>query len=479
MAPKPEFQRPKDWYSISVETVRTGALVLVLLVASGVGYWLYHNWQLKDLERAAVRIVLEADGLEQQVLKAELSQAGNFAAEMQVARDHLARARVEIEKRAFRDALRDGRRSRDLLRMVLDASTLSASSGKAQFVSVQGEVEFRRAKSDVWEEARNRLALRPGDYVRTSSNGSAEIFFVDGTFYTVRPNTLFVVTRSVGADGAAVGGEQAIRMEYGWVNLNTSQRPSEIQTPSARARVREASEASVAYDQGNARFAALRGSIELSSGGAQREVKELQEVVQEGSRLSTPRPLPGAPTLSEPAENQQFTLDSKQPMVLGWEAATNAARYALQVSRTREFLDTVLDVENRTTTRATLGLRGEGIFSWRVAAISREGAQGPWSTPRQFRVVRAERPGDVDKTPPQLELENVKLYGNLVILAGRTEPGAVLRVNGETVAIDAEGAFTKTVQFTREGWNFVEVRSTDAWGNEAARRRRVFVEADL
>ena len=38
---------------------------------------------------------------------------------------------------------------------------------------------------------------------------------------------------------------------------------------------------------------------------------------------------------------------------------------------------------------------------------------------------------------------------------------------------------TKTVQFTREGWNFVEVRSTDAWGNEAARRRRVFVEADL
>jgi hypothetical protein len=166
-------------------------------------------------------------------------------------------------------------------------------------------------------------------------------------------------------------------------------------------------------------------------------------------------------------------------MVLGWDATTGAARYALQISRTREFLDTVLEVENRTTTRATLGLRGEGIFSWRVAAISREGAQGPWSIPRQFRVVRAERPGDVDKTPPQLELENVKLYGNLVILAGRTEPGAVLRVNGETVAVDAEGAFTKTVQFTREGWNFVEVRSTDAWGNEAARRRRVFVEADL
>ena len=63
-----------------------------------------------------------------------------------------------------------------------------------------------------------------------------------------------------------------------------------------------------------------------------------------------------------------------------------------------------------------------------------------------------------------------------MILAGRTEPGAILRINGETVTVDADGTFTKTVQFTTEGWNFVEVRATDAWGNEAERRRRVFVE---
>ncbi len=467
----------RDWYSISIDTLR-GWLAVVVLVGLGlVGYQLYRQHERGLLDLQAAEWISEAMELRGRL--ESLGVPAEFRADYLAARSQLEEAQGLRAAGSIEPAAKRARQSRDLFAGVLDALGAGGPGSQARFLSVSGSVEYRRGGDGPWESARTRVALRSGDYVKTTDGGTAQVVFGDGTLYTVRPNTLFVVTRSVGADGAAVGGEQAIRMEYGWVNLNTSQRPSEIQTPSARARVREASEASVAYDQGNARFAALRGSIELSSGGAQREVKELQEVVQEGSRLSTPRPLPGAPTLSEPAENQQFTLDSKQPMVLGWEAATNAARYALQISRTREFLDTVLDVENRTTTRATLGLRGEGIFSWRVAAISREGAQGPWSTPRQFRVVRAERPGDVDKTPPQLELENVKLYGNLVILAGRTEPGAVLRVNGETVAIDAEGAFTKTVQFTREGWNFVEVRSTDAWGNEAARRRRVFVEADL
>ena len=64
-----------------------------------------------------------------------------------------------------------------------------------------------------------------------------------------------------------------------------------------------------------------------------------------------------------------------------------AGRYALQVSRNRLFVDNIIDVEDRTTTSAKLGLRGEGHFLWRVAAIDSSGEQGPWSPPRKFRVV--------------------------------------------------------------------------------------------
>jgi hypothetical protein len=106
---------------------------------------------------------------------------------------------------------------------VLDALGHHGAAGEAQFISVQGSVEYRSGDAGEWKTARGRVTLRSGDYVKTASNGSAEIMFVDGTLYTVRPNTMFVVTRTRTGAGA---GEQSIRMDYGWVNLNTSEKPA-------------------------------------------------------------------------------------------------------------------------------------------------------------------------------------------------------------------------------------------------------------
>src|ERR1700743_3517642 len=110
--------------------------------------------------------------------------------------------------------------SRKLLQSILDTVELSNSGGQAQFVSSQGEVEYKRADGGTWEEAHGRLALRAGDYVRTGGGGSAEIMFLDGTLYTVRANTQFVISPGGAAPGGSggAGGDQTIQMEYGWVN---------------------------------------------------------------------------------------------------------------------------------------------------------------------------------------------------------------------------------------------------------------------
>ena len=84
--------------------------------------------------------------------------------------------------------------------------------------------------------------------------------------------------------------------------------------------------------------------------------------------------------------------------------------------------------------------------------------------------------GDADKTPPQVDLEDVRAYGSIVIMNGRTEPGATVEVNGEDTSVNADGTFTKTVQLAAEGWSFVEIRARDAWGNETVRKQRVYVE---
>ncbi len=472
----------RDWYHVSVDTLRGWLYLLLVVVLAVAGYFGFRQWSQMEVQRDALGSIDEARVLAQRLQR----EPGLDAYREEYGRgwDALQEARAAYERSDYRPARDSGRRSRDILQSVLDALSNKGTAGEAQFVSVQGGVEYRRGESGDWEEARSRLLLRSGDFVKTSSTGSAEIMFLNGTLYTVRPNTLFVVTRTRTASGAP--GEQAIRMEYGWVNLNTAERPGKITTPTAEARVKEESEATVTYDgaSGSGRFAAYRGGVEVETrGGQKREIAANQQVVQTGAVLSEAHPMPVSPTPLEPADGASVTVERDKQVVLAWQPVAGATRYALQVSTNRLFVDNVIDVDNRTKTRATLGLRGDGTFLWRVAALGKEGLQGAWSTPRELRVVSLAQPGDApvvvpgDHQPPALELDNVKSYGSLFIITGRTRAGSTVLINGEAVAVAADGSFTKTVQINKEGWSFVEVRARDAEGNETVRRHRVFVES--
>ncbi|MFL6195706.1 MAG: FecR domain-containing protein [Thermoanaerobaculia bacterium] len=462
-----------------METLKGWGLLLLILVLTVIGFFGYQLWERSSLQRQARAAVAEAESLLLR-LSDEKRVASGFAAEYGAARRDLEEAQSRLAVRDFPAALESGQKSRNVLQSILDALSLRGGAGQAQFVEIQGEVEFRRGDGGDWQEARTRVQLLPGDYVRTAENGSAQIMFLDGTLYTVRPNTQFIVSPAASAAGG--GGEQSIEMEYGWVNLSTSAKSSNVKTPGALARVQESSEAFVAVDKGTSqgRFGAYSGGMQLSSsGGLTREVGELQEVTQTGGLLSEPRALPPKPEPLEPQDGLSLDLDQARRLVLAWSPVPGASRYALQVSRNNLFVDNVIDAENRTKARATLGLRGEGSFLWRVAATGPDGVQGPWSIPRKFRVASSSRDGGGDKgdtKPPQLDLDDIKTYGSISVVVGRTEPGARLEINGEQVKPSADGSFTKTVQLSKEGWNIIEVRARDISGNETVRRHRVFVE---
>jgi hypothetical protein len=415
---------------------------------------------------------------------------GEFRSEYEAGRERLQEARSEYSRDSFRSSLASAVTARRLLQSILDAMALSQSGGQAQFISLSGSVEFKRADGGSWEEARSRLALRAGDYVRVGDSGSAEIMFRDGTLYTVRSNTQFVISTNAAADSSSGGGAsggsegdnggQAIKMEYGWVNLNTANRPSQVQTPGAVARVRQDSEAFVSYDRdaNRGRFGAVRGGMELDSkGGLTRQVGELQQVVQTGDLLSQAQKLPPPPEPLDPPDNRELDLQRNTTLALVWNPVQGSTRYALQVSRSHLFADNLISVDNRSRPKATLGLRGEGTFFWRVAAFGHDGVEGPWSRPRKFRVAALKAGGDKPGAPPELELGDVKSYGSIFIVAGRCTPGARLEINGEPATVDADGSFKKTVQFKKDGWGTIELRARDQWGSETVRRRRVRVES--
>jgi hypothetical protein len=394
----------RHWYKISEDTIRgCGMIVLgaAILLAAVFGYRAVRPY----LDRQdAARIIQEDRGL---IRRIELEETvGSFDRELLTARDNLQSAEIYYADGEYRKALNHARRSRSILTWIADALLHHRLAGEAQFISVKGRVEYRRGNRGQWKTAAGRDVLRSGDFVKTSGSGLAEIIFDDGTLYTVRPNTLFVVTRSNSA--SEEDDERAIAMEYGWVNLNTSQRGSKVETPGAEARLGRQSEGLVAYDQetDTGRFATYRGSMEVSSGAAQRDVRALQEVTLKAERLSQPKRLPGRPYLLAPEDNFEVTLGSRDRVVLRWSPVEDAARYALQVSRSRLFVDNIVDVDDRTDTRVSVGLRGEGTFVWRVAAYNKDGRQGPWSTMQRFRVAASgsSGPGRVETlSGPEVE----------------------------------------------------------------------------
>ena len=348
----------------------------------------------------------------------------------------------------------------------------------ATFLSVAGSVDFRRGERGRWQPAREDVQLQPGDYVRTGGGGSADILFPDGSLFSVRKNSQVVISHPRGTSGGT--DDRSMAMEYGWVNLSTSRIPGNVLTPKAEARVDSNSEVFLSYERssGTGRFGAIRGGMELRpQRGEPRRIGELEQVTQDGEELSESFPLPKAPPLVSPPENYEINSDQQTEVTLTWEPVDGATSYALQVSDNYLFGNNIIEDMERTKTSARLGIQGEGTFMWQVAARGGDGSLGPWSQQRRFRVVSlASRSTVDDRTPPKVEITSVRPNGPYYIVRGKTEPGAVATINGQGVTVQADGTFTKTVEFRNDGAAKIVVIARDAWGNEGEDTKTVFVE---
>ncbi len=379
------------WYKISVDTVRAWTSILMLATIFGGGFVGYRLLSYHLLEREVMLALEEADALAKR-LQQERGITG-YREKFTTAKSELTNARAHYENGEMQHALGKAERSRSLLSSIVDSMRNRSPSGEAQFITTKGGVEVRHGESGEWRPARGRMVVYGGDYIKTSARGSAEVMMVDGTLFTVRPNTVVLVNRARPSGRGRSG--RSIALESGWVNLSTADATSRVTTPKAEAEIRQRSEAVVSYDakKGIGKFAAFRGAVRVASkeGDSVQEIGELQQVVQSGGAISTPKRVPDSPELISPDDNLEFYLEDSRQLALAWRPVKGAERYALQVSGNRLFVDNVIDTERRRKTGATLGLRGVGAFVWRVAAFDSESERGPWSPVHRFRVLASKQ----------------------------------------------------------------------------------------
>jgi hypothetical protein len=465
--------RGTAWYSVSAETLRVIAALGIASALLLVGYRAYLKWDEYTLEQRATDTLASARGL-LQTLHSEDAITG---------REDLSRATLSLreaeqawEQGSYRSALYKAQVSRGLLLDVLDSVQNPGRRGEARFIYVEGEVEYRRGETGRFRRARPRDVLYEGDYVRSTAQGSAEILFDgDGTLFTVRPGTMLKVQARLRLRGRG----EPVRMEYGWVDLETSRLPSGVETEHASIRLETESEATVSYEPSSAtgRFAVGKGTAQVAAAqsGEVRQLAQLEQVLQQAERLGRTTGLLDAPTVIGPANSFDLNLDRSRELVLSWEPVIEAEGYQLQVSRSRLFGESVVD-RRRTKTSATLGVNDEGNYYWRVAASAADGTLGPWSSLRKFRALSLGGIGWKDTVPPQLQVAKPIVNGNLVVITGHTEPGVRLEIDGQRTPVAADGSFSLTVEPGSEGEVDVVVTAVDASGNRSQVRQPVFIE---
>ena len=114
---------------------------------------------------------------------------------------------------------------------------------------------------------------------------------------------------------------------------------------------------------------------------------------------------------------------------------------------------TDVDLDDRTTTSARIKVSREGSYFWRVASINADHVTSDWSLVRRFKML-AEPPPVQTGTglPPPLTVSTPQQMGNLFLIFGKTDPGAVVTVNAEPADVEADGSFKKTITVNREGY---------------------------
>lgn len=463
-----------DWFVIPIEKLRQwGILAVVILVTAFLAYFLYSRSRKSPEEKARVEIAAATT----LVTKASAGASARPGSTVSQARDYLRGAEEAFSKKNWDESFRLAVESQSYARRALGGSA-AAESGDASFIFVEGDVALQTAGRSSFEAAKQRQALFDGDFIKTGRTGSAEIMFSDGTLYTVKPGSLFEVRRPASSDS---GGSQ-VKMVSGSINVYTSASSSTVASDAATASIERESRVSVDVATGDqTQVTTFRGRTTVSTGKETMVLGEREKITANvgSGAISAKVVVPESPQLVLPADNRIYDLKTGDQIELKWSPVTKAVRYRIQISRSRLFVPdaTEVDLDDRIDTGARVKVSREGSYFWRVAAINAEGHPSDWSSVRRFKML-TEPPRMLGLAlPPRLVISPPQQMGNLFLIFGKTDPGAIVTVNAEPADVESDGSFKKTITIDREGYATLVIKAVDASGNETVKPVKVFVES--
>ncbi len=341
-----------------------------------------------------------------------------------------------------------------------DADPVNADQKRARFVNLEGRVQVKKVSSVQWVDATLSTPLDRGDLVQTGSDSDARITFADGTFYTIKPDTLVTVEENATDNTRPTS--VAVSIQTGQVDLATAN----LRSPDSKAIVRSEdtttqlhsnSRADVKFDP-----AKKESEVVVSSGSAQ--VQRGQERIDLGQYEKATIPSSGAihksmvlapPELVEPLNLAPIIAEKPRNATVHfeWKPVQEAVSYTLRVSTTSMFTRNVVDKKNITGTSVDISGLEAGDYFWNVMATDAKKQSSELGEIYRFSLVAQGKSQDM-----VLEITGTQLHGRVAEIIGKTEPGAALIMNGQPVPnIAPDGTFRHFTEALEPGQHTIVV----------------------
>lgn len=352
-----------------------------------------------------------------------------------------------------------------------EADTTTIEQKQPHFVNLDGKVQIKKVNSVEWVDADYRTTLGKGDQVKTSPDGAARISFADGTTYTVKSDSFVTVEEnSTEHDRPS---NVAVRVTSGGLDLTTSNlapgSKAAVSVEDATAQARQNSRMTVKNDptRNEHEIVLQSGAAEVRRGPERVELAPYEKVsfatdgpIQKSNVLAPP-------DLAAPINLQPLIVENPKetPVHFEWKPIMEAVSYTLRISTTSMFTKTTVEKKVTSNGVEVTGLDA-GDYFWNVTAVDAKKRVSEPSETFKFSLVAQSKAQEM-----VLEIEGTQLHGRMVEIIGRTEPGAALIVNGQTVSnISPDGKFRHFTEPLQPGQQTIVITGQNRRGGTAIQR---------
>jgi len=376
----------------------------------------------------------------------------------------------------------------DLYRVVLqkisnkvsdpEVEPLSADQKHAKFVNLDGKVEVKKVNSVQWVVADFRTMLDKGDQIKTGSDGDARITFGDGTTYTMKPDSLVVVEENSSENNKPSSSGIGITtgtVDWAIPTFTLAESRAQVRVEDTRAQLGSNSRGKIKADPENksTEIVVSSGSAQVQRGQEKIDLAPFEKVTipnngtfQKSNVLAPPElvaPLNLSPII---AENPKIS-----PVRFEWKPVQDAVSYSLRVSTTSMFTKIVKEAPKVSSTAVEITGLDPGDYFWNVTATDGKKQTSEVGETFKFTLVAQGKSQSM-----LLEIDGTQLHGRVAEVVGRTEPGAALIVNGQSVPnVSPDGSFRHFTEPLDPGQHTISIIGSNRRGGTAMKQVSIVI----